>query len=104
CPAPRAPPRPLRFPYTTLFRSVVPTLLGIGLLAGLFTTAPWPTLTFIGAVYIASIPLTVRASLRLRRAAEARRAEPTEPPAAEPVAVAATPAPPLDGHPPANEW
>src|SRR2546428_320776 len=26
---------------------VVPTLLGIGLLAGLFTTAPWPTLTFI---------------------------------------------------------
>ena len=83
---------------------VVPTLLGIGVLAGLFTTAPWPTLTFIGAVYIASIPLTVRASLRLRRAAEARRAEPTEPPAAEPVAVAATPVPPLDGHPPANEW
>jgi CDP-diacylglycerol--serine O-phosphatidyltransferase len=84
---------------------VVPTLLGIGLLAGLFTTAPWPTLTFIGAVYIASIPLTVRASLRLRRAAEARRADPPETPAAEPVAVAAAvPAAPLDGHPPANEW
>ncbi len=83
---------------------VVPTLLGIGVLAGLFTTAPWPTLTFIGAVYIASIPLTVRASLRLRRAAEARRAEPTETPAAEPVAVAAVPSAPLDGHPPANEW
>jgi CDP-diacylglycerol--serine O-phosphatidyltransferase len=83
---------------------VVPTLLGIGLLAGLFTTAPWPTLTFIGAVYIASIPLTVRASLRLRRAAEARRAEPAEPPAAKPVAAAAAPAAPLDGHPPANEW
>ena len=44
---------------------VVPTLLGIGVLAGLFTTAPWPTLTFIGAVYIASIPLTIRASKRL---------------------------------------
>jgi CDP-diacylglycerol--serine O-phosphatidyltransferase len=83
---------------------VVPTLLGIGLLAGLFTTAPWPTLTFIGAVYIASIPLTVRASLRLRRAAEARRAEPSETPAAEPVAAAALPSAPLDGHPPANEW
>jgi CDP-diacylglycerol--serine O-phosphatidyltransferase len=83
---------------------VVPTLLGIGVLAGLFTTAPWPTLTFIGAVYIASIPLTVRASLRLRRAAEARRAEPAETPAAEPVAVAAAPSAPLDGHPPANEW
>jgi CDP-diacylglycerol--serine O-phosphatidyltransferase len=83
---------------------VVPTLLGIGLLAGLFTTAPWPTLTFIGAVYIASIPLTVRASMRMRRAAEARRAEPPETPAAEPVAVSAVPAAPLDGHPPANEW
>src|SRR5207253_4193283 len=83
---------------------VVPTLLGIGVLAGLFTTAPWPTLTFIGVVYIASIPLTVRASLRLRRAAEARRAEPAETPAAEPVAVPAVPAAPLDGHPPANEW
>src|SRR5438105_1729208 len=84
---------------------VVPTLLGIGVLAGLFTTAPWPTLTFIGVVYIASIPLTVRASLRLRRAAEARRAEPTEAPAAaEPVAVAAMPAAPLDGHPAPNEW
>src|SRR5437763_7940922 len=76
---------------------VVPTLLGIGVLAGLFTTAPWPTLTFIGAVYIASIPLTVRASLRLRRAAEARRAEPAEPQAAEPVAAAPIPAAPLDG-------
>jgi CDP-diacylglycerol--serine O-phosphatidyltransferase len=83
---------------------VVPTLLGIGLLAGLFTTAPWPTLTFIGAVYIASIPLTVRASLRLRRAAEARRAEPTETTTAEPMAVGAVPNAPLDGHPPANEW
>jgi CDP-diacylglycerol--serine O-phosphatidyltransferase len=84
---------------------VVPTLLAIGLLAGLFTTAPWPTLTFIGAVYIASIPLTVRASLRLRRAAEARRTEPPETPAPEPAAVAAAvPAAPLDGHPPANEW
>jgi len=83
---------------------VVPTLLGIGVLAGLFTTAPWPTLTFIGAVYIASIPLTIRASKRLRRAAEARRAEPTETPAAEPVTAAALPAPPLDGHPPASEW
>jgi CDP-diacylglycerol--serine O-phosphatidyltransferase len=83
---------------------VVPTLLGIGVLAGLFTTAPWPTLTFIGAVYIASIPLTVRASLRLRHAAEARRAEPAEPPSAEPVAVAAAPTAPLDGHSPANEW
>jgi CDP-diacylglycerol--serine O-phosphatidyltransferase len=83
---------------------VVPTLLGIGVLAGLFTTAPWPTLTFIGALYIASIPLTVRTSMRLRHAAEARRAEPTQTSPAEPVAAGAVPAAPLDGHAPANEW
>jgi CDP-diacylglycerol---serine O-phosphatidyltransferase len=83
---------------------VVPTLLGIGVLAGLFTTAPWPTLTFIGALYIASIPLTVRASMRLRRAAEARKVETSETATSEPAAVVAMPTPPLDGHPPASEW
>ena len=36
---------------------VMPSLLGIGVLAGFFMTAPWPTLTFVGALYIASIPL-----------------------------------------------
>src|SRR5487761_197900 len=55
---------------------VIPTLLGIGVLAGFFTTAPWPTLTAIGIVYLGSIPLTVRSYYRLRRAAEMRRAEP----------------------------
>ncbi|HZU88617.1 MAG TPA: CDP-diacylglycerol--serine O-phosphatidyltransferase [Stellaceae bacterium] len=55
---------------------VIPTLLGIGVLAGFFTTAPWPTLTVIGIVYVGSIPLTVRSYYRLRRAAAARRAEP----------------------------
>jgi CDP-diacylglycerol--serine O-phosphatidyltransferase len=69
--------------------------------AGLFTTAPWPTLTFIGAIYVGSIPLTVRAYYRLRRAAEARKAG-----AAEPAAMPVTPPPatPLSGHEPANEW
>jgi CDP-diacylglycerol--serine O-phosphatidyltransferase len=55
---------------------VIPTLLGIGVLAGFFTTAPWPTLTVIGIVYVGSIPLTIRSYHRLRRAAAARRAEP----------------------------
>jgi CDP-diacylglycerol--serine O-phosphatidyltransferase len=55
---------------------VIPTLLGIGVLFGFFTTAPWPTLTAIGVVYVGSIPLTVRSYLRLRRAAEMRKAEP----------------------------
>jgi len=76
-------------------------LLGVGVMAGLFTTAPWPTLTFVGAVYVSSIPFTVRAYYRLRRAAEARQAE-----AAEPAAVPVTSPPPipLAGHEPANEW
>jgi CDP-diacylglycerol---serine O-phosphatidyltransferase len=82
---------------------VLPTLLGIGVFAGLFTSAPWPTLTFIGAVYVASIPLTMRAYYRLRRAAEARKAEAAEAIPA-PLPVQPTPAIPIEGHPPANEW
>jgi CDP-diacylglycerol--serine O-phosphatidyltransferase len=78
-------------------------LLGIGVFAGLFTSAPWPTLTFIGAVYVASIPLTMRAHSRLRRAAEARKAEAAEAIPA-PLPVQPTPAIPIEGHPPANEW
>jgi len=62
-------------------RLVVPTLLGIGLLAAFATTAPWPTLTLIGALYVGSIPLTMRAAARLRSAAEPRRAAPAESPA-----------------------
>ena len=54
---------------------VVPTLLGVGVATAFLTTAPWPTLTFVGVVYLGSIPLTVRAYHRLRRAAEARRSE-----------------------------
>src|SRR3954470_2217206 len=58
---------------------VMPSLLGVGLMAGFFMTAPWPTLTFIGAVYVASIPLTIRAAARFRRAYEAaHKPEPAE--------------------------
>ncbi|HTV45856.1 MAG TPA: CDP-diacylglycerol--serine O-phosphatidyltransferase [Stellaceae bacterium] len=82
---------------------VVPTLLGIGVLAAFVTTAPWPTLTAIGIVYVGSIPLTIRAYRRRRRTAEARRQ-----PAAE-TAVLAPPPPgiacPLDeSGAPANQW
>lgn len=90
--------KPIRIPH----HWVLPTLLGVGVLAGLFSAAPWPTLTLIGAVYVGSIPLTVRAYYRLRRAAEARKAEAAAEPGAEP----AVPPPviPLSGHQPANEW
>jgi CDP-diacylglycerol--serine O-phosphatidyltransferase len=90
--------KPIRIPHYL----VLPTLLGVGVLAGLFTTAPWPTLTLIGAVYVGSIPLTMRAYYRLRRAAEARKAEAVAEPAAVPDAPPSVI--PLSGHHPANEW
>jgi CDP-diacylglycerol---serine O-phosphatidyltransferase len=81
---------------------VIPTLLGIGVLAAFVTTAPWPTLTAIGIVYVGSIPLTIRASRRLRRAAERKQDAPAETTALVPL--------PEAGHrldetsPPVNHW
>jgi CDP-diacylglycerol---serine O-phosphatidyltransferase len=99
---------------------VIPTLLAIGVLTAFFTTAPWPTLICVGAVYLGSIPLTIAASDRLRRAAAAAAQPPeaavqTHPPLPLPVAG---PGPALPGAfgeptapgntpvnaPPANEW
>ena len=80
---------------------VIPTLLGIGVMAGFFSTAPWPTLTFVGAVYIASIPLTIRAAAQARRSAALRQADPAE---TGPVLPAATVLPLGEAAPPANEW
>ncbi|HEU0215847.1 MAG TPA: CDP-diacylglycerol--serine O-phosphatidyltransferase [Stellaceae bacterium] len=81
---------------------VVPTLLGVGLLAAFATTAPWPTLVLVGLLYLGSIPLTIRAASRYRQAA-AKKAEP----ATAPAALLTAPPPPaaLDdaAHPP-NEW
>jgi CDP-diacylglycerol---serine O-phosphatidyltransferase len=80
---------------------VVPTLLGIGVLAAFVTTAPWPTLTAIGIVYVGSIPFTVRAYYRLRRVANGRQVEPADTAALEPPAAAY---PRDDGSPPASQW
>lgn len=87
---------------------VVPTLLGIGMMAAFFTTAPWATLMCIGAVYVASIPLTVRASRRLRRADQTRQpqaaAESPPPVSSEPQSPdVATPAL-EDRSAPGREW
>ncbi|HML10009.1 MAG TPA: CDP-diacylglycerol--serine O-phosphatidyltransferase [Stellaceae bacterium] len=81
---------------------VMPTLLGVGLLAAFATTAPWPTLVFVGLLYLGTIPLTVRAAARLRRAAEVKKSEAAEAPAL----LAAPPqTPPLgDTAVPPNEW
>jgi len=87
----------IRIPH----RFVIPTLLGIGVMAGFFSTSPWPTLTFVGALYLASIPLTIRAATRARRAAATRQAEPTE--AGLPLPAAAA-LPLSEAAPPAREW
>jgi CDP-diacylglycerol--serine O-phosphatidyltransferase len=88
---------------------VVPTLLGVGLLAAFFTTAPWTTLLAIGAVYIVSIPLTVRASYRLRRAHQASQGQAAEPlpatPAGPPVWPGSATSPIASDHGAAvSEW
>jgi CDP-diacylglycerol--serine O-phosphatidyltransferase len=53
---------------------VLPMLLVVGALAAFLTTEPWGTLLAIGALYIISIPLSIRSYGRLRRAAEELRA------------------------------
>lgn len=82
---------------------VMPTLLGVGLLAAFASTLPWPTLFFVGLLYLATIPLTVRAAARYRRAAaEAKKVETVSPPAPLPLA----PPSPAIGETvlPPNEW
>src|SRR5271168_623933 len=82
---------------------VVPTLLGIGVLAAFVTTAPWPTLTAIGVVYVGSIPLTIHSYLRLKRAALERKTEVADRP--EPAPLPNPPPFPLDeATRPTNEW
>jgi len=92
----------IRIPH----RFVMPSLLGIGVMTGFLTTAPWPTLTFVGAVYLGSIPLTIRAAAQARRAAAMRPAEPAE--ATAPLVPAAVVLPLGEAtppaSPPANEW
>jgi len=84
---------------------VVPTLLVIVLMTAFLTTAPWPTLIFVGLLYLASVPMTVRAASQARRNYEIRRSDPVE---THPVAAPA-PLPPAnlplgDARPPAGEW
>ena len=52
---------------------VLPMLLMVGALAAFLTTEPWGTLLVVGALYIGSIPLSIRSYRRLRRAADELR-------------------------------
>jgi len=53
---------------------VLPTLLVVGALAAFLTTEPWATMLVMGALYLGSIPFSIRSYRRLRRTAEAMRA------------------------------
>jgi CDP-diacylglycerol--serine O-phosphatidyltransferase len=53
---------------------VIPAYLVIAVVVAFLTTAPWPTLSAIGIVYLVSIPITVRSFNRLRREAAAEKA------------------------------
>jgi CDP-diacylglycerol--serine O-phosphatidyltransferase len=88
---------------------VIPTLLGVGLLVAFLTTAPWATLMVVGTAYVASIPLTVRASHRLRRDYQTPREQPPEPRTPAPAAPSIWPASPAaptmsSNGAPAAEW
>jgi CDP-diacylglycerol---serine O-phosphatidyltransferase len=60
---------------------IVPTLLAVGVLAGLLISATWITLIMIGVAYIVNIPLSIRSHARLKRAHEEQlaKAAPPEP-------------------------
>jgi len=53
---------------------ILAMLLIIGGLAALATTEPWAMLLLLGLIYIGSIPLSIRAYNKLRRAAHEMRA------------------------------
>jgi len=57
-------------------RWVLPVLLLVGLLAACLVSDPWLTLSSIGLLYLALIPLSIRSFRRLRQQAEAVGAEP----------------------------
>ena len=65
---------------------VVPTLLGVGVLAALFTTAPWPVMTVVGLAYVATIPATWYFFQRQKRAYETSAPQPAAAPPGSDVA------------------
>jgi CDP-diacylglycerol---serine O-phosphatidyltransferase len=81
---------------------VVPIFLGVGVLAAFLSTAPWPTLFCVGVMYFASIPLTVHAAGKLRRAAQPKSVEPEQTPAL--LTAPPPPAPIGEATAPPNEW
>jgi CDP-diacylglycerol--serine O-phosphatidyltransferase len=46
---------------------ILPTLIGVGLLAAALLSAPWLTLLAVGVAYLVSLPISVVVAFRLRR-------------------------------------
>jgi CDP-diacylglycerol--serine O-phosphatidyltransferase len=46
---------------------ILPTLIGVGLLAAALLNAPWLTLLAIGVAYLVSLPVSMVVAWRLRR-------------------------------------
>ncbi len=82
---------------------VIPTLLAFGVATAFLTTEPWLTLTVVGIVYVGSIPLTIRSYYRLKREAEARKAEAAEKPETVPLSAPA-PYPLSEATRPPSDW
>jgi len=83
---------------------VVPTLLAFGVATAFLTTEPWLTLTVVGIVYVGSVPWTIHSYYRLKRAAEARKAEAADKPEAAVPLPGPTPLPFGETARPVNEW
>jgi CDP-diacylglycerol--serine O-phosphatidyltransferase len=54
---------------------ILPTLIGVGLLAAALLNAPWLTLLAVGVAYLVSLPISIVVAYRLRRQ-HARESEP----------------------------
>jgi CDP-diacylglycerol---serine O-phosphatidyltransferase len=61
---------------------VLPTLIGVGLLAAALLNAPWMTLLGVGVAYLVSLPVSIVVAMRLQRQ-HAHESERTEAPSPE---------------------
>ena len=67
---------------------ILPTLIGVGLLAAALLNAPWLTLLSVGVAYLVSLPISIVVAYRLRRQhAQESGQRASEPPAGDPLRV-----------------
>lgn len=79
---------------------VLPLLIIVAAVAALLMTAPWHTIPFLGLLYVATFPLSIRAAMRAKRAAANDDAGGTTAPAPEAGEGTGAPSPGQAGNPP----